>query len=66
MARILSGKTLGPQGTTQPLSWEHEDASCMLIKKVCDDLNRKYEDFMTPLEVKLIQDLVKGESKNYT
>ena len=38
----------------------------MLIKKVCDDLNHKYEDFILPSEIKLIQDLVKGDPKNYT
>jgi HD superfamily phosphohydrolase len=37
----------------------------MLIEKVCTDLNSKYDDFILPSEVRLVQDLVKGDSSRF-
>lgn len=65
MQRILS-QQVSQNDCTPVLKWEHEDASKMLIQKVSEDLNAKYEDFITPSEIRLVQDLVKGEQSRYT
>ena len=62
----LMSDSVPAQTQSSQIPWEHEDASVMLIDYTYDQLGDQMDQIgLTKSDIKLIQELIKGDSTRY-
>lgn len=62
----LMADSVPAQTQSSQIPWEHEDASVMLIDYTYDQLGDQMDQIgLTKSDIKLIQELIKGDSTRY-